>query len=105
MPRHTIILIQPTNKSSRTFYDFESVTRAMSAICEMYEKELSLNRTGGNIRYGVTDLHNFIDKFSDFSCLVFVAKIGGYVPHGKEWIKERILSYLQEIAQPNSRMK
>ncbi|KAJ3708033.1 hypothetical protein LUZ61_011738 [Rhynchospora tenuis] len=71
--RHTIILMQTTqSRASRTFQDYDSISRAMDGICNFYERKLrEINPTNQHISYDISDLYNFIDGLADLSALVF----------------------------------
>ncbi len=70
--RHTIILVQPAGKPSRTFLDFETVPAAMDAVCQLFEKRLKeLNPSMRSITYDVNDLYHYIDTLPDLSALVY----------------------------------
>ncbi|KAK3021387.1 hypothetical protein RJ639_046468 [Escallonia herrerae] len=85
--RHTIILMQTSqNKATRTFMDYDSISKAMdelsfmngfccsvhAGICGLYERKLKdLNPATRNITYDIADLYNFIDGLADLSALVY----------------------------------
>lgn len=94
MKKHTIVLIQSNkSKQSRTYFDFPSVPDAMLGICTIFENKLKDDFPKmSEITYDVSDLHKYIDSLSDISCLVLDKD--QYTPHGKEWIKKRVLLYL-----------
>jgi len=93
---HTIVLMQPGNKTSRTFMDYENVSEAMDGICGVFERELKrLNPNLANITYDIQDLYNYIDRMPDMIALVLDPKTNTYRPHNKEWIKERCFDSLQ----------
>eukprot|EP00730_Choanoeca_flexa_P010688 TRINITY_DN2021_c0_g1_i1.p1 TRINITY_DN2021_c0_g1~~TRINITY_DN2021_c0_g1_i1.p1 ORF type:complete len:102 (+),score=20.95 TRINITY_DN2021_c0_g1_i1:88-393(+) len=95
---HTILLIQPTQSpASRTYSDYENVNQAMEGVCKMFEGHLkSTYPTKVNINYEVGDLYAFIDALSDMSALVHDKKSNNYVPHNKDWIKERVFAMLKK---------
>ncbi|KAL1290980.1 hypothetical protein HN51_059532 [Arachis hypogaea] len=98
--RHTIILIQSShNRATRTFMDFESVTQAMDGICALYERKLKeLNPAIRNFSYDIADLYNFMDGLADMSALVYDHSIHAYMPHDRQWIKQRTLRHLKKFA-------
>ncbi|KAK4785023.1 hypothetical protein SAY86_001712 [Trapa natans] len=100
MNKHTIILMQPShNRASRTFMDYESVTQAIDGMCGLYERKLKeLNPAIRNITYDISDLYNFIDGLVDLSALVYNPSSEAYVPHDREWIKQRTYHHLKKMA-------
>ncbi|KMZ66566.1 hypothetical protein ZOSMA_294G00180 [Zostera marina] len=98
--QHTIILMQPySNRSTRTFMDFDSIWEAMDGICGLYERKLKdLNPTNGNITYDIADLYNFIDGLVDLSALVYEYSIQAYLPYDRQWIKQRTFDRLKRLA-------
>jgi hypothetical protein len=70
--RHTLLLVQFNQSvSSRTFYDFDSLSAAMGGVCVLYEKELkALNPKLTNITYDISDLYGYLDQLCDISLLV-----------------------------------
>ncbi|KAL5144818.1 Enhancer of rudimentary [Glycine soja] len=110
--RHTIILMQASpNRATRTFMDFESITQAMGGICALYERKLKeLNPAIRNLSYDIVDLYNFIDGLADMSalvdyhgCLVSTCSYDhsshAYVPHDRQWIKQRTFQHLKKLAR------
>eukprot|EP00029_Vermamoeba_vermiformis_P007205 TRINITY_DN3047_c0_g1_i1.p1 TRINITY_DN3047_c0_g1~~TRINITY_DN3047_c0_g1_i1.p1 ORF type:complete len:109 (+),score=20.95 TRINITY_DN3047_c0_g1_i1:52-378(+) len=98
--RHTIVLIQVTrNKNTRTYSDYETVSDAMGGICQLFEEKLKRdNPNVRNITYDIQDLYKYIDSLGDLACLVLSPETASYVPHNKDWIKERILKHLKSLA-------
>ena len=85
--------------SPQTFFDFESVSQAMDGITRLYEQKLKqLNPQLRNITYDISDLYKYIDALSDLSCLVFHPDTGSYVPHSRDWIKQRAFQNLKKQA-------
>ncbi|KAG4389277.1 hypothetical protein AAZX31_06G057800 [Glycine max] len=99
--RHTIILMQASpNRATRTFMDFESITQAMGGICALYERKLKeLNPAIRNLSYDIVDLYNFIDGLADMSALVYDHSSHAYVPHDRQWIKQRTFQHLKKLAR------
>jgi len=94
MGKHTIVLLQPTNKSSRTFLDYETIEAAMDGICGLFEADLKRQHPQrGQITYDIADLYRYLDSFTDITCLVLEGKM--YAPCNKDWVKERILVHLK----------
>ncbi|KAK6021706.1 enhancer of rudimentary [Ostertagia ostertagi] len=52
-----------------------------------------------SITYDVSHLYAFIDKLSDLSCLILNTETCQYVPHNKDWIKEKIFVMLRTQAK------
>merc|ERR1712137_568994 len=96
MGKHTIVLIQETrSKSSRVFYDYETVTQACEGIKKKYEAQLSqLNPRARNITYSISELNTYLDSLGDISCLVYNQSIRAYEPYDRTWVKNRISRYL-----------
>ncbi|CAJ0585334.1 unnamed protein product, partial [Mesorhabditis spiculigera] len=96
---HTILLMQPTGKlESRTWSDYETLRECLEAICKIYEEFLKKHNPGQpSITYDVSNLFDFIDKLTDLSCMV-LNKDRTYMPHNKEWIKEKIFAMLKNQA-------
>jgi len=99
---HTILLLQVnTSLLTRRYYDYRSVSAAIDGLCVLFEAELRAQtkpRAGAPLSYGVEDLFAFIDTLGDISMLVFSKQISAYEPKGKEWIKERTVARLKQIA-------
>jgi hypothetical protein len=69
-------------------------------LCSLFEEKLKKeNRGARNITYDIKDLFAYIDGLHDIGVLTFEAKIGGYVPHDREWVKSRLYKHLQKLAQ------
>ena len=71
-PRHTILLVQETSSPrSRTYYDFESKTKAMDGLVRMFEEFLKRNSPSKpHITYDVAELFRFMDSLGDVSALM-----------------------------------
>ncbi|CAG9463628.1 unnamed protein product [Pedinophyceae sp. YPF-701] len=95
---HTILLVQPEKSpTSRTFMDFESVPQAMDGICGMFERKLkTTHRNQPNITYSAEDLFRYIDGLPDLVAMVLNQQMGAYVPHNKEWIKQKTFDHLKK---------
>ncbi|KAK9810410.1 hypothetical protein WJX72_010282 [[Myrmecia] bisecta] len=100
MSSHTIILLQPTtSRNSRTWSDYDTVSKAMDGICNTFERKLKeLNPNLRNITYDIQDLYSYIDNMPDMSALVYDAKMNAYIPCNKSWIKERAFNHLKQQA-------
>ena len=96
---HTILLVQPSRSpESRTYSDYESLTEMLEGICRIYEEHLNRNHPKQpSITYDISQPFDFIDQFTDLSCLVYDMKKGAYGPHTKDWIKEKICILLRKI--------
>ncbi|CAI4223759.1 unnamed protein product [Auanema sp. JU1783] len=103
MSTHTILLIQPTARAdSRTWSDYETTTECLEGICKIYEEFLKKqNPASASITYDVSNLFEFIDKLSDLSCMVFNMDTATYIPHNKDWLKERIFHMLRNQVKGN----
>jgi len=104
MVKHTILLIQFTqNKSTRQYQDYNSVANAMDGICGFFEQKLrQMNPNVTNITYDINDLYQYIDSLGDLGALTLDPRIQAYVPHNKEWIKQRVFKHLKKMAQINN---
>jgi hypothetical protein len=98
---HTIVLVQfSQNKNSRTYADYPTIPKAMDGIVKLYEARLKeLNPRMGNITYDVKHLVAYIDQLPDLSALVLDKKTRQYKPHGKDWIKKKVFTQLQQMAR------
>jgi len=102
--QHTIILMQPGNRATRTFMDYGSIGVAMDGICETFEKRLrDANPSLNNITYDISDLYKYIDALTDMSALVFDPSLSAYAPFDRSWIKQQAFQRLkrQASSQPN----
>eukprot|EP01121_Diplochlamys_sp_Union-15-3_P003130 TRINITY_DN1297_c0_g1_i2.p1 TRINITY_DN1297_c0_g1~~TRINITY_DN1297_c0_g1_i2.p1 ORF type:complete len:124 (-),score=22.67 TRINITY_DN1297_c0_g1_i2:76-411(-) len=99
--KHTIILAQFTRAlNTRTYFEFESVSKAMGGICKMFEEKLQiLNPQRNNIVYNIRELFVYIDQLEDLGALVYEEARGAYVPYDKQWVKQRVEKHLRDIGQ------
>ena len=99
--RHTILLMQPTGaKTSRSWHDYQSPSEALDSFVSMYEKQLKeLNPTVPTISYSAADLHTYIDQLADLSVLMLDPATKQYAPHGKEYVKQQLLTHLKKLAK------
>lgn len=68
-----------------------------AALCELYEKGVKEKLPHvRSISYDVSDLYSFLDNLQDISCLVFSSQLNAYLPRGREWIKQQLLTHLQQ---------
>ncbi|CAL8469589.1 g9130 [Coccomyxa elongata] len=97
---HTIILVQRTQaKNSRTFLDYETLSRAVDGICALFERDLKEKYPHQReLTYDVQQLFQWLDHLHDLSALVYDAKLTAYLPFNKAWIKEKMLKQLQRQA-------
>eukprot|EP00949_MAST-11_sp_MAST-11-sp1_P002869 g2869.t1 len=98
--KHTILLIQlSTARESRDFQDFNSVEDAINGIVNIYEENVkALNPNLPRITYTIEDLYSFIDDLAEVACLVYTDSIKAYAPHGKKWIKSKVLKFMEKQA-------
>mmetsp|Transcript_20840 Transcript_20840/g.31046 ORF Transcript_20840/g.31046 Transcript_20840/m.31046 type:complete len:109 (-) Transcript_20840:20-346(-) len=98
--KHTILLSQSTkNRGSRRWDDFETVSAAMNALCQMFERELQRRHPERRqITYDVKDLTQYIDSFTEFCAMIFDPATAAYQPHSKDWIKKRVVRHLKSVA-------
>ncbi|XP_025105019.1 enhancer of rudimentary homolog [Pomacea canaliculata] len=97
---HTILLVQPnTRPDTRTYSDYESLNECLEGICKIFEEHLKrIHPQDQCITYDISQLFDFMDQLSDLSCLVLQKSTGTYVPHNKEWLKEKIYHMLRKQA-------
>jgi hypothetical protein len=98
--KHTILLLQNgKSPNSRTYLDFETVPLALDGVCKLFEERLKQQFAGQrNITYDVSDLFAFIDGLPDLGALVFDHSTLQYQARNKDWIKEKVLRHLQNVA-------
>jgi hypothetical protein len=71
----------------------------LDGVCKLFEERLKEKFANQrNITYDVSDLFAFIDQLGDLAALVFDARTNQYQPRNKDWIKERVLRHLKELA-------
>lgn len=98
--KHTIVLVQQTQDlNTRTFTDHSSVTEAMQSLLELFELDLQ-NTRSRDATYDQRDLYRFVDRLHDVSVLVFDQTIKAYVPHDKEFVKQKMYATLTRNAGP-----
>ncbi|CAJ0935866.1 unnamed protein product, partial [Mesorhabditis belari] len=97
---HTILLLQPTSRAdSRSYSDYESLKECLEAICKIYEEFLRKRNPGERvIKYDIEQLYDFLDKLTDVAILQLNPATKSYVPHNREWMKEKIFSMLRSQA-------
>lgn len=78
-------------------------------LVDYFEKELiNLNPQKNTLSYTVTDIYNQIDSFEECNMLVYLLLLmchafrynpetNSYDPYGRQYIKERLLKYLQHL--------
>ncbi|XP_046550935.1 enhancer of rudimentary homolog isoform X1 [Haliotis rubra] len=100
MQSHTILLVQPTIRpETRTYSDYESLNECLEGICKIFEEHLKRsNPQSCQITYDISQLFDFVDDLADLSCLVYQKSIGTYIPHNKDWMKEKIYNMLRKQA-------
>ncbi|TPX49432.1 hypothetical protein SeMB42_g01570 [Synchytrium endobioticum] len=97
---HTVLLVQRTNKQSRTYFDYESVPQMIEGIRMTFEHELSVqNPRMTQITYQLQDLMTFIDQYSEIGALVLDSNTQAYIPHPREWIKQKAETLFTKAAQ------
>mmetsp|Transcript_51235 Transcript_51235/g.58722 ORF Transcript_51235/g.58722 Transcript_51235/m.58722 type:complete len:103 (+) Transcript_51235:113-421(+) len=98
MTDHTILLIQfKEHDGSRTYQDYDSMTRCIDGICNLYEQELKeMNQGRDKMAYDLTDLFAYLDRLASISCLVLKKQDHVYIPHGKDWIKSKIYQCMKK---------
>ncbi|CAD6193470.1 unnamed protein product [Caenorhabditis auriculariae] len=98
---HTILLIQPTTRvDSRTWTDYETLGDCLEGVCKIFEEFLKKKSPlQPKITYDISQLYEFVDKLTDLSVLVFNRESAQYVPHNKDWIKQKIFEMLRGHAK------
>jgi hypothetical protein len=78
-PKHTIILVQQlASPTTRTYYDFETKSKALEGILKIYEETLkSMFPHRPTITYDISDINSFLDTLFDISALVCVYMYSG----------------------------
>mmetsp|Transcript_461 Transcript_461/g.1374 ORF Transcript_461/g.1374 Transcript_461/m.1374 type:complete len:111 (-) Transcript_461:2662-2994(-) len=95
------LLLQPNHPDSRLYIGFESVSKAMSALCTRFEARVSeLNPGIEAPTYQLEDIYSWIDTMSEM--LIFVAEGGpggSYSMQTRPWIKSRLVQHLLSLQQ------
>lgn len=47
------------------------------------------------LTYDIGDLFGYMDFLGDLCCLVFNQQLNAYIPHNKEWMKDRLFQHLK----------
>jgi Enhancer of rudimentary len=92
----SILLIQLENSpTSRTFFHLNSIDAAISEVLALYERRLKqLNPMLPQLSYTLKDIYQFIEKSPEFCILVFDSRLKAFVPHDKQWIKDKVAGRL-----------
>lgn len=97
--KHTIVLLQTSDKRSRTYLTYDTVKSFLEGMMDHFETKLKKdNRRKGEITYDISDLLDYIDSLKDISAMVFDNRTSSYQPHGREWIKKRLEMFLNGLA-------
>ncbi|KAG2387379.1 hypothetical protein C9374_001711 [Naegleria lovaniensis] len=96
---HSILLVQfEKSAQSRTYFDYESVSEMADGVCKLFERSLKkINSSKSKVQYSVADLHDWIDRLTDITCLTF--KDSAYVPHDRDWIKKTVYTHLKKTVE------
>lgn len=93
-------LLPTLPQATRSWDDHANLASALNAFVSIYEKQLkALNPALKTLTYSAADLHAYIDELTDLSVLVLDPQTKQYAPHGKEYIKNAILTHLKKAAQ------
>ena len=86
---HTVLLIQFTaDETSKTFIDYDEISKFVDGICLLYEQRLRLQNSGkSEVTYDVHQLFQYLDSLKDLGALVYNVNIKAYEPKGRAWIK------------------
>ena len=70
---HTILLLQFTgDENSRTFLDYDNLSKSIDGICQLYEQKLKvMNPQSSEVRYDVSELFAYLDELKDIGALVY----------------------------------
>ena len=92
----SILLIQlEPSPTSRTFFYSNSIDAAISEVLALYERRLKqLNPMLPQLSYTLQDIFHFIEKSPEFCVLVFDSRIKAFIPHDKQWIKDKVATRL-----------
>jgi hypothetical protein len=94
---HTVLLLQATgSKTTRSWYDYESVPNAVEGLVTMYEATRAAANGQGS--YTAVDLFNWIDTFPHCSCMVLDKSSGLYHPRDVNYLKQQIYNNLKRQA-------
>jgi hypothetical protein len=99
---HTVLLLQPAAaKTTRTYYDYESIAELVDGLCHLYEQRVRAQNPGmQQVEYGLGDLNRFIDELFDCGVLTYDEATRSYKPHNKAWLKEQCYRLLKARAKP-----
>ena len=69
---HTILLMQFTNDdSSRTFLDYEDISKCVDGLCQLYEQKLKVQHPDKACEtYDVSELFSYLDELRDIGAMV-----------------------------------
>jgi len=91
------------NKATRSYRDYPTQNDAFDGICQLYELHLKqLHPNKKQIEYDVSNLFEYLDGLGDLSCLIYQDSTTSYVPHGKAWIKKKVLNRLKKLSGGNN---
>lgn len=97
---HTILLVQfALDDKTRTFLDFEDISKLVDGICQMYEQKLKVDHPDKqDVTYDVSQLFNYLDDLKDLGALVYNVNIKAYEPKGRDWVKLQVYNGLKHQA-------
>jgi hypothetical protein len=101
MSAHTVMLLQFTKDetTSRTYLDFEGTSDAMDTLVQIYEQRIEAEVGNETVDYTMRDVVMFVDNLADISVMIYDNASKVYIPHGKDWIKSRLYSYLKTYSE------
>ena len=82
--------------------DYDKIDDGCEALVRIYETVLINKKwaedkdSDGKIEYELSDFLKFLDSLYDLGVMEYSEKMGGYMAHGREWIKAKIYTYLKE---------
>ena len=102
---HSLFFIQFSHtEDSRTYLDFDKVEDGIESLIRIYESvQINKKKKEGEesetkIEYELSDLLQFVDSLYDLGSMIYSDKAGGYMSHGREWVKAKIYNYLKKCS-------
>lgn len=104
---HTILMIQPTLPTTRTYADYDSVEEAVSGLIKMYEDALKKETPSGRagvVTYEIQQLFDWMETLADISVLVFQRQTNTYAPGDRDYVKEKVYAVLRKTAMGDNHL-
>ena len=65
--------------SSRTFLDYEDISKCVDGLCQLYEQKMKVQNPGkADVIYDVSELFNYLDELRDIGALVYNVNTKAY---------------------------